>query len=280
MILFQERPYFEDAWAATSYRVIMGGMGDDTIMMIAELYERGYEPDEVVFCDTGSEFPHTYKVIEFVKEWMAKRNWSKFTHLKKYKPDGSELKLIDMVEEQKTLPAAAFGHKSCSLRFKTETADVYFNNSQNVLKAIGSKRKGSRLDSHTGQMLRIIGINADEPERAAKWQPEHKWLQVFPLYDWDIGERESTAVERVGLYYPGKSSCVMCPHLSKSELQMLQREYPEIFIRVLNIETAYRENQMTAESTTIGLCRGKTIAMKMAENYCDSFESQKCGDCK
>lgn len=280
MILFQKRPDFETAWEATSYRVIMGGMGDDTIMMIAEMYERGYEPDEVVFCDTGSEFPHTYKVIEFVKKWMSDRKWSRFTHLKKFKADGSDLSLIEMVEDQKTLPAAAFGSKSCSLRFKTETADKYFNNNPNVLKAIGSARKGSKLNSHTGQILKLVGINFDEPEREVKWKPEHKWIQSFPLYDWEIGERESTAVERVGLYYPGKSSCVMCPHLSKSELEMLQSDYPEIFIRVLNIESAYRENQMTPESSTIGLCRSKTIAMKMAESFCDPFESQKCGECK
>ena len=40
MILFTERPQFEEAWEATKFRVIMGGMGDDTAMMIAEMYER------------------------------------------------------------------------------------------------------------------------------------------------------------------------------------------------------------------------------------------------
>ena len=69
MVLFDERPPFEKAWLATSFRVVMAGMGDDTVMLIAEMYKRGYEPDEIIFCDTGSEFEHTYnfrRIIIFV----------------------------------------------------------------------------------------------------------------------------------------------------------------------------------------------------------------------
>lgn len=72
MVLFDERPPFEKAWLATSFRVIMAGMGDDTVMLIAEMYKRGYEPDEIIFCDTGSEFEHTYKFIKYITEWCKK----------------------------------------------------------------------------------------------------------------------------------------------------------------------------------------------------------------
>lgn len=279
MILFQQRPQFEEAWNATTFRVVMGGMGDDTAMMIAEMYERGFEPDEIIFCDTGSEFPHTYRFIAFLRAWCAEKNWSKVVVLNKVDQDGNPLKLIELVEKEKTLPAAAFGSKSCSLRFKTETADLYLNNHPGVLKAIGSARKGSRLNSHTGQILRCVGINFDEPDRASRWAPEHKWIQTFPLYDWEIGEKSSDAVERVGLYYPGKSSCVMCPHLSGAELRMLHDTYPQIFIRVQNIEDNYRATHLREDSSTIGLCRSKTIAMKMNATTCDPFEQQRCSEC-
>ncbi|UJQ43968.1 hypothetical protein vBKpnSCarvaje_0004 [Klebsiella phage vB_KpnS-Carvaje] len=49
MILFNNRPSIELAWMSTTFRVVMGGMGDDTAMLIAELYKRGFEPDEIVF---------------------------------------------------------------------------------------------------------------------------------------------------------------------------------------------------------------------------------------
>ena len=257
----------------------MGGMGDDTAMMIAEMYERGYEPDEIVFCDTGSEFPHTYRFITFLQNWCIERNWSRVVVLKKFDKLGQPLSVIATAEAGNTLPAAAFGKKSCSLRFKTETGDKYFNNHPKAWEAWGVSKKGERLDSHTGSILRLVGINADEPERAAKWQPQDKWVQSFPLFDWDIGEKESDAVERVGLYYPGKSSCVCCPHLSSAELHMLHDDYPDIFERVQRMEDAYRANGMEQDSTTIGLCRSKTIAQKMAMRVGCSFESQKCGEC-
>ena len=284
MILFDERPTFEVAWALTDFHVIMGGMGDDTAMMIAEMYERGYEPDEIVFCDTGSEFKHTYEFISRLQSWCAEKNWSKVVVLKKLDANGDPLSVIATVERDKTLPPPAFGKKSCSARFKTETGDLYFNNHPKAWKAWGAPGKGKRLDSHKGVILRAVGINADEPGRAAKWSPQHKWVQVFPLVDWDIGERESTAVGRVGLYYPGKSSCICCPNLTGGELAMLRDDYPEDFQRIVNIEKVYQENQMTPDSTTIGLFRSQTIAMKL-EAYdrnprmCTSLEQDKCQEC-
>lgn len=284
MILFNERPSFEEAWNFSEFRVLMGGMGDDTAMMIAECYKRGFEPDEIIFCDTGSEFPHTYRFVEFLFRWCADRNWSKVTVLKKLDRFGQPLKLIEMVETQKTLPAAAFGSKSCSLRFKIETVDKYLNNHPRAHSAWGVKRKGAPLDSHTGYVLKAVGINADEDSRAAKWKPEHKWVQCFPLYDWEIGEKESDAVAEVGLYYPGKSSCIMCPHLTGAELYMLATEYPELFARVVDIEINYQKHQMTEGSSTKGLCRSKTIADKLGDflsgkEKFDSFSQSKCSSC-
>lgn len=261
----QERPEFESAWENCSHRVLMGGMGDDTAMMIAEMYERGYEPDEVVFCDTGSEFPHTYKFIEHLREWMSDRNWSKLTVLRKLDKFGEPLSLIGMCKAQNTLPAAAFGSKSCSLRFKAETADKYFNNSCDCWKAWGVERKGARISSYTGKVLRIVGINADEPKRAAKWKPELKYVQAFPLVDWSVGEHSSVAVERVGLYYPGKSSCTICPHMSAQELIMLRDQYPDKFQEALDVESGYIKCGKKSDSTTVGLCRGKTIAKKIEQ---------------
>jgi len=281
MKLFTERPIFEEAWKSTTFRVLMGGMGDDTAMMIAELYHRGYEPDEIVFCDTGSEFPHTYEFIEHLKRWCEEKKWSKVVVLRKFDKFNQPLSIITMVEQGNTLPAAAFGSKSCSLRFKTETADKYFNNHPKSWASWGVESKGKRLSAHTGQILRLVGINADEPQRAAKWKPEDKWIQAFPLFDWGIGEHESTLVEQVGLYYPGKSSCVCCPHLSKNELIMLRDNYPDIFERVKNIERKYQLHNMNADSTTVGLCRSKTIDQKIesSSSYC-SFSEERCQECK
>ena len=71
---FTERPEFtRKLWNSFDYKAVMCGMGDDTAMLISELYKRGFEPDELIFCDTGSEFPHTYEFIEHLKKWSKKK---------------------------------------------------------------------------------------------------------------------------------------------------------------------------------------------------------------
>lgn len=265
MILFTERPHFEKAWAATTFRVVMAGMGDDTTMMLAEMYQRGFEPDEIVFSDTGSEHRHTYTFIEFLKNWCAERNWSKVVVLSKTDKHGEPLSVIETAERDNTLPGAAFGIKSCTMRFKTETADKYFNNHPGCWKAWGVEGKGRSLQSHTGTILRIVGINADEPHRIANWKPQDKWCQVFPLVDWGIGEHESKAVEQEGLYLPGKSSCICCPHMSGKEIYNLKMMYPEDYIRIRLMEKAYIKTHRREDSSTRGMCRGDTIEEKLAE---------------
>lgn len=266
MILFTGRPHFEEAWAATSFRVVMAGMGDDTTMMLAEMYNRGFEPDEIVFADTGSEHQHTYKFIKHLTAWCAERNWSRVVVLHKLDKYGKPLSVIETAERDNTLPGAAFGIKSCTMRFKTETADKYFNNHSGCWAAWGVDGKGRKLASHTGSILRIVGINADEPERAAKWKPEDKWCQVFPLVDWGVGEHESKdLVESLGLYMPGKSSCICCPHMNGLELYNISVMYPEDFKRIKDMERRYQETHMKEDSSTVGLCRNQTIDQKIAE---------------
>lgn len=58
---YKYRPNIDDVWDDFDYKILMAGNGDDTAMLIAELFVRGYEPDEIIFCDTGSELPHTYE---------------------------------------------------------------------------------------------------------------------------------------------------------------------------------------------------------------------------
>lgn len=282
MKLFNEYPDFQTAWDSTEFRVVMGGMGDDTSMLIAELYSRGYEPDEIVFCDTSSEMPHTYQFIEYLKTWCELMNWSKVVVLNKVDRYGEPLSVIELCENNQTLPAAAFGMKSCSLRFKTETADKYFNNHPSCWKAWGVTKKGVPLDKHTGSILRIVGINADEPERSNAWSPQDKWVQVFPLIEWDIGYFESKAVTDVGLYYPGKSSCICCPHLTGGELIMIRDKYPDEFERIKNIELSYQLNK-TKNDGPRGLCRKDTIDEKIDKYIKRGGKSdadvKKCSTC-
>lgn len=248
---FKYRPVFsQELWDSFKYKVVMGGMGDDTAMMIAELYHRGFEPDEIVFCDTGSEFPHTYEFIEHLTKWCKEKEWSKVVVLNKLNEEGSKKSVIKDAQDRKTLPAAAFGSKSCSMRFKVEVADKYFNNNTDCWSAWGVDKKGVASKNHTGKILRLVGINYDEPNRVKGWSNQPKWVQSFPLFDWLIGENESEVVEEVGLYYPGKSSCTICPNMTHGEVAMLRDDYPVIFRQSLAIESDYRETSLIKSDQT------------------------------
>ena len=278
---FIERPEFtREFWESFEFKVLMGGMGDDTAMLIAELYERGFEPDEIVFCDTGSEFDHTYEFIKHLEKWCKERNWSKVVTLRKLDKFDKPLSVISLCKDQNTLPAVAFGSKSCSLRFKVETADKYFNNNPKCHNAWGIKKKGVPLNTYTGKILRLVGLNADEPVRVNGWSNHAKWIQSFPLFDWGIGEAESEAVERVGLYYPGKSSCTVCPNMTHSEIAMLRDNYPDKFKESLAIEARYIEVNKRDDSTTKGLGRSKTWSEKLKEYDADPGKYKRMTDTK
>lgn len=275
------RPQFDEAWENTKVKVLMGGMGDDTVMLIAEMYERGFEPDYIVFCDTGSEFKHTYEFIEYLKKWMVDKKWSKLVTLRKFDKFDKPLSIISMCKSQNTLPAAAFGSPSCSQRFKNETANKFFNNDELCWSGWGVNKKGVRINTYTHKILRLVGLNSDEQGRVDKWKQEDKYIQSFPLYDLDIGERESSAVERVGLYYPGKSSCRICPHLTTDEILMLRENYPDDYEEAMNIERNFIAGK-TSDSGPNGLGRRESWQSKMDKHDkgIKTIEPESCDRCK
>lgn len=263
---FTERPEIFEGWEDAGYKVLMAGMGDDTAMLIAELYIRGYEPDEIVFCDTGTEHKRTYDFIAHLQKWVESKKWSKLTVLKNVNKKGEVKSVIGEAEKHNTLPAAAFGSPSCSQRFKTAIVDKYLNNKPECHDVWGISRKGESISPGSGYVLKLIGINADEERRTLGWKPELKFVNVYPLVDWDVGEKCSSAVEQVGLYYPGKSSCYCCPHMTGKDLFDLHEQEPENFKRIVELERAFIENNAQDGGSTRGMCRSRTIKETM-EKY-------------
>lgn len=50
--------------------VVQFSGGKDSTAMLLLLLERGVTVDEIIFCDTGMEFPELYRHIEKVKEYI------------------------------------------------------------------------------------------------------------------------------------------------------------------------------------------------------------------
>lgn len=215
---------------------IVSGMGDDSAMMIAECYERGYEPDSIIFCDTGNEWPRTYKFLAHLSMWMMSRSWSKLVVLRKKNGDGNLIDVYSDNFKNGRMPPPVYGFKSCSMKFKTEVANRYL--AHDHLKNGKVSWKGWE-----NKIIKAVGINADEEKRINSWQEDECFEQVFPLVDWDIGEHEAKdTVERVGLYLPGKSSCFMCPNATAAEIVELHDKHPLLFHKAIAMEMNVAES--------------------------------------
>ncbi|QWX10245.1 phosphoadenosine phosphosulfate reductase [Vibrio phage vB_VpP_BT-1011] len=250
---------------------IVCGMGDDSTKMIAAYYLAGYEPNAIIFCDTGNEMPHTYKFMAFLSKWMMERNWSKLIVVKKRNSKGEVINVYDDNYKNGRMPPVLYGFKSCSEKFKTEvsnralafeyshyTKEVYGYCDEEFLayrdeinKACGTTFPISflyekfcsdmKIKYHwkgwDKKIVKAVGINADEMSRADKWTSDECFETIYPLIDWDIGADDAEdLVEKAGLYLPGKSSCFMCPNMTAEEIVFLHDNYPLMYYKALAME--------------------------------------------
>lgn len=212
---------------------VVSGMGDDSAMMIAELFVRGYEPEAIIFCDTGNEWPHTMAFVAKLQTWMLANDWSELVVLDKRNKDGVKTSVYSENFKNGRMPPPVYGFKTCSHRFKREPADRYLAERE------GHKGDKGRISwkGWDKKIIKCVGINADEDHRIGNWVEDENFDQVFPLVDWDIGEKEAIeTVEAVGLYMPGKSSCFMCPNATADEVVKLYREHPFYFYMAIAME--------------------------------------------
>lgn len=53
------------------YKVVNFSGGKDSTCMLLKMIEKGIPFDEIIFCDTGKEFPQMYKHIEDVQSYIG-----------------------------------------------------------------------------------------------------------------------------------------------------------------------------------------------------------------
>lgn len=261
------RKTLDEAISAHGNFNIVSGMGDDSTKMIAALYLSGYEPNSVIFCDTGNEMPHTYKFMAFLSKWMMERNWSKLIVVKKRNANNEVINVYDENYKNGRMPPVTYGFKTCSQRFKIELANKTLAQefghgvapsgfldekflawrkrgglkqkvsiSEMLYKYNKSKPKVS-WKGWDGKIVKAVGLNADEDHRVNGWIDEECFETVYPLYDMGIGNDDGEdLVEKAGLYLPGKSSCFMCSNMTADEIVYLHDNYPLKFHRALAME--------------------------------------------
>ena len=190
-------------------RYLSFGAGVNSTALAILLINEGWR-GEIVFADTGCEWPDTYCFMDyFENEWLRPRGFE-IVRLKgiPWQTKGPKAmrgcSLIDYCEKAKVIPLAAM--RWCTSEWKVKPIKRY-------------------TDGDRG----MLGIAADEAHR--------KTDAVRPLVEVGIGRQDCIdIIAAEGLIIPRKSGCYICPFQRNEQWRELWERYPELFKRVMKLE--------------------------------------------
>lgn len=187
--------------------------GKDSTWMLLEMIRRGEHIDEVVFFDTGWEFPQMIRHVEKIKK-VVEDNRITFTTLHPRK--SYDYLMFDVpIKEGAKVGWSWCGYGGCrwGTREKINTIKQYF--------------KGQ------SDYIQCIGIAVDEPQRLEK---EVDATKRFPLVEWGITEAEclqgcySLGYDWEGLYKDlDRVSCKFCAFKNLKELRNIYFKMPDVW---------------------------------------------------
>ena len=201
--------------AFKKYIVSFSGGKDSTAMLLMML-EKGLQIDDIVFMDTGVEFPEMYEHIEKVEKYIN----HKVTRLRAKK--SFEYMLLEYEKKkgknkgQKGYSFPDFRNRWCTQYFKKSMIKRYIKENYKDF-----------------EIIEYHGIAVDEVKRLEKNKEKNI---KYPLADWNMTEKDcleycyAKGFNWNGLYEKfNRVSCWCCPLKSLKELKVLYREYPEYF---------------------------------------------------
>lgn len=215
--------------------VVNYGGGSNSTALLVEAHRRGVPVDLIVFADTGSERPETYRYLDVMDEWLSLHGMPTIERVrwirKRGKYAGQFIPLHEWCEIYESLPSKAFGLPGCTVKWKQQPADSYIREHELVLSARSTGRP----------VHRWIGYDADEPGRYNRMMSaraaDDEWAWKSPLIEWDMGRHECIeSIVSAGLPLPGKSACWLCPSMKQHEIDDLERNHPNLLRKALEIE--------------------------------------------
>ena len=140
--------------------------GKDSTCMLLMMLEKGMPVDEIIFCDTGMEFPQMYEHIDKVEQYIGRP----ITRLKA--PHTYEHMMFEHEKTKgKRIGDKGYGWATilarwCTAYLKTQPTNQYLHNINH---------------------LSYVGIAFDEPKRHINIAENVR----HPLFDWHITEAEA-----------------------------------------------------------------------------------------
>ena len=192
--------------------------GKDSTAMLLRMIEENMQIDEIIFCDTGVEFPDMYEHIEKVKNYIQRD----ITILKnKYSYEYyllEHLKTKGKNKGKKGLGWSNFRNRWCTGNLKTNVFNKYIK------------------DKYTDcKIIRYIGIAFDEQNRLGNYE--------YPLIDFKMTEKDclnycyNKGFNWNGLYEKfDRVSCYLCPLQRLDELEIIYNSYPKLWNHMKDLD--------------------------------------------
>ena len=194
--------------------------GKDSTAMLLMMLEKGMQVDDIVFCDTGMEFPAMYEHIKQVEDY-TKRNITtlKANHSFKYY----------LGHHKKKNGGIGYGFPDFRNRWCTTLL------------------KRDLFKKHYKNIIDYQGIAIDEKHRSLKNQKGR--TIKYPLIEWNVTEAQALqycydkGFTWNGLYKKfNRVSCWCCPLSRIGELRILHNEFPELWIELKELDKlSYRQ---------------------------------------
>lgn len=201
--------------------------GKDSTAMLLMMIDKGIHIDEILFCDTGLEFPEMYEHIKKIQEYIG----LPITILK------SEYSYEHMMFEHEKKRGKNKGQKGydwAGPRYRWCTRYL----KEDVMK------KYKKVKYKDEEITEYIGIAFDELNRVK----DDKNLK-YPLVEWKIIEKMaldycySKGFDWNGLYEKfDRVSCWCCPLQPLKSLRTLYKEFPELWKKLKEWDNRAKRN--------------------------------------
>ena len=189
--------------------------GKDSTAMLLHMIETGMQVDEIIFCDTGVEFPQMYEHLDKVEKYIERP----ITRLKR--EHSFEHMMLEHIVNTKKEHKNGYSFPGpvsrwCTAYFKRDHIKSY-------LRQIRKER----------QVIEYLGIAADEPKRIKD--------KRYPLVEWGWTEADclnyckEKGFDWGGLYDIFKRvSCWCCPLQSLDSCRKLRHNFPDLWATLLD----------------------------------------------
>ncbi len=182
--------------------------GKDSTLMLLLMLEKNMKIDEVIFADTGVEFPSTYEYIERVEKYTG-------ITIKKLKPLVTWKEQFFKIKKRGKNKGRIYGFPMANGCFMNTVLKL-----QPILKYYKTIQE---------EYLVYIGIAYNEPGRFERLKQNEK----APLYEWGINEKTVIKeLKKRNLYDShynifNRNGCYMCPQMGIGGARKLRKYYPE-----------------------------------------------------